>query len=249
MHGPIFGHLMNGCVGMLNRLGQDIAENRDRSMPQFRSVYTPLNSTNRAVQLISSDRVFKIPNRVTYNDAKRAQFLLVLANPSIPLHRLMRNNVPHGFKGTDLFESMFSPQISSTQAHNRPNSNPASPSTPIPLDRALWFIRVLGANDISAHRSRSQTIAVPVAAPSPIPATPSSTNTSTPANTITLSSNDWYTQDFTAMFTTWLRIQINQLALPNKSQPKSGLPAPKAPVGILGDEKGRAKWLAKWDYR
>jgi mediator of RNA polymerase II transcription subunit 12 len=39
-----------------------------------------------------------------------------------------------------------------------------------------------------------------------------------------------------------------QLALPavNKGPAKQG--APKAAVGILGDEKARARWLAKWDY-
>ena len=35
MHGPIFGHLMNGCLGMLNRLGQEIAQKRDEAMPQI----------------------------------------------------------------------------------------------------------------------------------------------------------------------------------------------------------------------
>lgn len=35
MHGPIYGHLMNGCLGMLNRLGQEIAQKRTDSTPQF----------------------------------------------------------------------------------------------------------------------------------------------------------------------------------------------------------------------
>lgn len=34
MHGPIYGHLMNGCLGLLNRLGQDVAQKRDEFMPQ-----------------------------------------------------------------------------------------------------------------------------------------------------------------------------------------------------------------------
>lgn len=159
----------------------------------------------------------------------------------------MRNPVPHGFKGSDLFEQMFSPQLSSLP-HNRLQANNAQPPTPIPIDRAIWFIRVLGANEISAHRARAHTSTIPVAA-SPIPATPSSTNTAAPTNAVVLSSSEWYTQDFTTMFTSWLRIQINQLVLPAKGQPKSGLPAPKAPAGVLGDEKARARWLVKWNYR
>lgn len=35
MHGPIYGHLMNGCLGMLNKLGTEIAEKRDEMMPQI----------------------------------------------------------------------------------------------------------------------------------------------------------------------------------------------------------------------
>jgi hypothetical protein len=35
MHGPIYGHLMNGGLGMLNRLGQEIAQKRDEAMPQI----------------------------------------------------------------------------------------------------------------------------------------------------------------------------------------------------------------------
>jgi mediator of RNA polymerase II transcription subunit 12 len=163
----------------------------------------------------------------------------------------MRNPVPHGFKGVELFDSMFAPQLTPASNHHRSVSGtgPPQPPSPIPIDRAIWFIRVLGANEISAHRGRAQPPAVPVAAPSPIPATPSSTNTAPLTATLTLSSNDWYTQEFTNMFTSWIRVQLGQLVLPVKIAAKSGVPPPKGPVGVLGDEKARAKWLAKWGYR
>ena len=155
----------------------------------------------------------------------------------------MKNPVPHGFKGIELLDAMYSPV---TTPPNRPATTPTTgvprpPADPIPLDRAVWFIRVLGANEISAHRTRAQPAA---AAPSPIPATPSSTNTAAPAPPVPLSSNAWYTQEFTNTFTSWMRIQLVQLALPGKSKPG----APKPAVGILGDEKARARWIAKWDY-
>jgi len=181
---------------------------------------------------------------VTYNDTKRSQFLADLGNPAIPLTRLMRNPVPHGFKGVELLETMFCPQqtagrLGAPAAANRP------PPEPIPIDRALWFIRVLGANEISAHRGRAQP-AVSNQAPSPVAATPSSTATTAPA-AAPLNSNDWYTAEFTHAFTLWLRAQLVQLVLPTK--PKAGAPAPaKTPTGVLGDEKSRARWLAKWQY-
>lgn len=155
----------------------------------------------------------------------------------------MKNPVPHGFKGIELLDAMYSPV---TTPSNRPATTPTTgvarpPADPIPLDRAIWFIRVLGANEISAHRTRAQPAA---AAPSPIPATPSSTNTAAPTPPVPLSSNAWYTQEFTNTFTSWMRIQLVQLALPGKGRPGASRPA----VGILGDEKARARWIAKWDY-
>jgi mediator of RNA polymerase II transcription subunit 12 len=184
--------------------------------------------------------------RVTYNDTKRSQFIADLANPAIPLTRLMRNPVPHGFKGVELLETMFLPP----QPGMRPGAASAAgkpPPEPIPIDRALWFIRVLGANEISAHRGRAQP-ASSVQAPSPAAATPSSTATSAPAP-LPLNSNDWYTAEFTTAFTAWLRMQLAQLVLPTKPKPGAGtLPPPKTPTGVLGDEKSRARWLAKWQY-
>lgn len=186
---------------------------------------------------------------MTYNDVKRQQFLSDLSNPLVPLHRLMRNPVPHGFKGVELLDAMFSPI---TNPPNRPvgaAQTPRPPADPIPIDRAVWFIRVLGANEISAHRTRLQPSSqVAAAAPSPVPATPSSNNTTTTAPPAPISSNAWYTQEFTNIFTSWMRLQLMQLALPtvNKGPAKQG--APKPAVGILGDEKARARWLAKWDY-
>ena len=199
-----------------------------------------------------------MPVRVTYNDTKRLQFLADLANPAVPLYRLMRNPVPHGFKGVDLFESMFNPPLqarATAAATSGPSGLPSTPTTPpaiepIPLDRALWFIRVLGANEISAHRGRAQAINAAVPAPSPIPATPSSTNTTGTTSSQPLSSSEWYTQEFTTIFTSWLRNQLAQLTLPTKPMTGGAVaPPPKGATSVLGDEKARTKWIAKWTYR
>lgn len=161
----------------------------------------------------------------------------------------MRNPVPHGFKGFELFDTMFSPK--SGVGHNRtPSGTSQTPIEPIPIDRAVWFIRVLGANEITAHRSRAQPTAAPVSAPSPVAATPSSTNTVSTNPVLPLSSNDWYTQKFTVMYTSWLRVQLGQLALPvSAGSMRAGIPPPKVVHGVLGDGRSQARWLAKWDYR
>ncbi|WVQ83134.1 hypothetical protein IAT38_005272 [Cryptococcus sp. DSM 104549] len=231
MHGPIHSHLSTGGLNMLMQLGKDLVEKQQEALPQF------------------SERTFRIPVRVTWNDTRRFNFLADLANPAIPLHRLMRTPVPHGFKGVELLDAMFSP-ASGAAARNTAGATKLSPD-PIPLDRSLWFIRVLGVNEITAHRGRSQQIATPVAAPSPAAATPSSTTTVAAAPpTLPVPSNDWYSQEFTNTVISWLRLQLGQLALPStgKAAAKPGAPAPKSGASVLGDEKARAKWLLKWDY-
>nr|XP_019008399.1 uncharacterized protein I206_06958 [Kwoniella pini CBS 10737]OCF47180.1 hypothetical protein I206_06958 [Kwoniella pini CBS 10737] len=190
MHGPVHSHLSSGGLNLLSNLGKELIEKRQEMMPKI------------------AERAFRIPVRVTYNDTKRLQFLNDLSNPNVPLYKLMRNPVPHGFKGIELLDSI-------------------THSEPIPLERALWFIRVIGSNEVSAHRSRTQPTQ-PQAPNTPIAAAPKFTNT----------------------FISWLRIQLGQLALPisNKSVVKPGVPAPKASAGVLGDEQLRARWLKKWDY-
>ncbi|BEJ12006.1 hypothetical protein CspHIS471_0204660 [Cutaneotrichosporon sp. HIS471] len=228
MHGPVYQQLQTGGLERLMELGREIIAQRNATMPSFQ------------------ERAFRIPVRVTYNDTKRSQFIADLANPAIPLTRLMRNPVPHGFKGVELLETMFHPP----QPGMRPGAASAAgkpPPEPIPIDRALWFIRVLGANEISAHRGRAQPVSS-MQAPSPAAVTPSSTATSAPAP-LPLNSNDWYTAEFTTAFTAWLRMPLAQLVLPTKPKPGAGiLPPPKTPTGVLGDEKSRARWLAKWQY-
>nr|XP_019005040.1 uncharacterized protein I203_01884 [Kwoniella mangroviensis CBS 8507]OCF68501.1 hypothetical protein I203_01884 [Kwoniella mangroviensis CBS 8507] len=249
MHGPIHNHLTSGGLNLLQNLGKDLIEKRQEMMPKI------------------GERSFRIPVRVTYNDTKRLQFLNDLANPNVPLYKLMRTPVPHGFKGIELLDSMFSPNIGPMgPGHSRTpsgsNNNAKILSDPIPLDRALWFIRVLGSNEISAHRSRTQpqpqhhqntnaTPNTPVGV-SPAAPTPSSSTTITTTPTLQVSSNDWYTQEFTNTFISWLRVQFGQLSLPNNNPKtnvaKPGVPPPKSSAGVLGDEKLRSRWLSKWDY-
>ncbi len=49
---------------------------------------------------------YKAPSRVTLNEAKLANYVKDLADPSVPLTRLSRS-VPHGFRGEKLFEMLW----------------------------------------------------------------------------------------------------------------------------------------------
>lgn len=68
-----------------------------------------------------------MPSRVTLNDNRRQAWLADLANPNVPLYKLGKS-VPHGAKGQDLLEMLYSNSVT--------------------IPRAVWFVRVLGANEM-----------------------------------------------------------------------------------------------------
>ncbi|KAJ7690646.1 hypothetical protein B0H17DRAFT_1064288 [Mycena rosella] len=76
---------------------------------------------------------FRMPTRVTLNDAKRQSWLADLANPDVPLYKLGKS-VPHGAKGHDLLDLLQSNRVA--------------------IPRAVWFLRVLGANETAGLRNK-----------------------------------------------------------------------------------------------
>ncbi|KAH9940479.1 uncharacterized protein BXZ73DRAFT_88710 [Epithele typhae] len=76
---------------------------------------------------------FRLPSRVTLNDAKRQAWFNDLANPDVPLSKLGKN-VPHGAKGPDLLELLHTNNVS--------------------IPRAVWFLRVFGANESAGLRNK-----------------------------------------------------------------------------------------------
>ncbi|KZT32862.1 hypothetical protein SISSUDRAFT_472618 [Sistotremastrum suecicum HHB10207 ss-3] len=76
---------------------------------------------------------FKLPGRATLPEARRLAWVNDLANPNIPLQKLGRS-VPSGFKGHDLLDML--------QTNN------------VTIPRAVWYIRVLGGNEIQGMKNR-----------------------------------------------------------------------------------------------
>ena len=76
---------------------------------------------------------FKPPPRVTLTDTKREVWLRDLANPSIPLRRLSRT-IPHGVRGKILLDHCLSKDI--------------------PITRAIWLVKCVGANEIRAFKRK-----------------------------------------------------------------------------------------------
>ncbi|KAG9310727.1 transcription mediator complex subunit Med12-domain-containing protein [Chiua virens] len=76
---------------------------------------------------------FKMPSRVTLNDAKRQAWFADLADDNVPLHKLGKS-VPHGARGHDLLDLL--------QSNN------------VAIPRAIWFLRVLGENETVGLRNK-----------------------------------------------------------------------------------------------
>ena len=72
---------------------------------------------------------FRIPQRVTPNDAKRQAWFADLANLSVPLHKLGKS-VPHGVKDQDLLDLLHANAVA--------------------ILWAVWFLHVFGANEVTS---------------------------------------------------------------------------------------------------
>lgn len=84
----------------------------------------------RRMQLPST---FKPPPRVTLTDTKREAWLRDLASPQVPLRRLSRT-IPHGIRGKTLLDQCVAKKI--------------------PISRAMWLAKCVGANEIRASKRK-----------------------------------------------------------------------------------------------
>jgi mediator of RNA polymerase II transcription subunit 12 len=91
--------------------------------------------------VVDTPSTFKPPPRVTLTDNKRETWLRDLANPSVQLRRLSRT-IPHGIRGKTLLEQCLSKSI--------------------PVGRAVWLAKCVGANEIRAFKRKGTSGALAV---------------------------------------------------------------------------------------
>ncbi|KAI8365718.1 hypothetical protein BD560DRAFT_156584 [Blakeslea trispora] len=94
-----------------------------------------LQRQNRA-GVMTGPSSFKAPIRITLSDTKREQWMQDLAGGVVPLRKLARN-VPHGFKGEKLLETLASKQV--------------------PFLRATWYIKIVGLSEMSQRNASNAT--------------------------------------------------------------------------------------------
>jgi mediator of RNA polymerase II transcription subunit 12, fungi type len=97
------------------------------------ALFTSVLAQRRAHGQIISASTFKPPPRVTVTDTKREMWLKDLANPTISLRRLSRS-IPHGIRGKVLLDQSLSKNI--------------------PIERAVWLAKCVGANELRSFRRK-----------------------------------------------------------------------------------------------
>lgn len=92
---------------------------------------------------LSTSSTFRPPPRVTLTEAKRKSWISDLADESVPLRRLSRT-IPQGIRGTVLLEQCL--------IHD------------VPINRAMWFVKCVGANEIRTLRRKGANPTVVISA-------------------------------------------------------------------------------------
>lgn len=105
------------------------------------SVFSAVMEMRQNHNTVNTPSNFKPPPRVTLTDNKREAWLRDLANSSVPLRRLSRT-IPHGIRGKVLLDQCLGKWI--------------------PVARAVWLAKCVGANEIRAFKRKGTSGALAV---------------------------------------------------------------------------------------
>ncbi|KAI8337752.1 hypothetical protein BC941DRAFT_513588 [Chlamydoabsidia padenii] len=86
----------------------------------------------RKASSITGPSSFRPPTRTALMESKKEQWIQELANGAVPLQKLSRN-VPHGYKGEKLLETLAARQV--------------------PYLRATWYIKVVGLSEMAQRNA------------------------------------------------------------------------------------------------
>ncbi|OQO00631.1 hypothetical protein B0A48_13121 [Cryoendolithus antarcticus] len=111
----------------------NLSQKNNVALHTLSHLFTQVLEKRAAMGRITAPSSFKPPPRVTVTDTKREAWLKDLANLAIPLRRQSRT-IPHGIRGKGLLEQCLAKEI--------------------PLTRAIWLAKCVGANELRAFRRK-----------------------------------------------------------------------------------------------
>jgi mediator of RNA polymerase II transcription subunit 12 len=110
-----------------------LAQKNSVALSMLSTIFASAMEKRQQLGKHTAPSAFKPPPRVTITDSKREAWLRDLANPAVPLRRQARN-IPYGIRGKILMEQCAAKNI--------------------PLARAVWLAKCVGANELRAFRRK-----------------------------------------------------------------------------------------------
>jgi mediator of RNA polymerase II transcription subunit 12 len=121
------------CNSAKASIWPSLSQKNRQGLSMLGYLFTAVIEKRQAMGRCTAPSTFKPPPRVTVTDTKREAWLRDLANPDVPLRKQSRT-IPHGIRGKLLMEQCLSKAI--------------------PLQRAVWLAKCVGANELRAFRRK-----------------------------------------------------------------------------------------------
>ncbi|MCO5585202.1 hypothetical protein L7F22_039134 [Adiantum nelumboides] len=196
---------------------------------------------------------YRQPQRVTLNEVKLAAYVKDLADPSVPIGKLARS-VPHGYRGERMLDMLWNggsvsgamaamksqPSIGSSSNNGINANTPGGERNGLPnsveISRAVWFIRVVGASEISSSRLRQG-------------------NSATYTSEWTSTMMGWLRRQIVELIITHHHSNVSDSPVappsPMPSRNRSSISTPQhneEPFALILEDDFRDRWMAKWNY-
>ncbi|PWN33372.1 uncharacterized protein FA14DRAFT_161261 [Meira miltonrushii] len=196
---------------------------------------------------------YRQPQRVTLNEVKLAAYVKDLADPSVPIGKLARS-VPHGYRGERMLDMLWNggsvsgamaamksqPSIGSSSSNGVNASTPGGERNGLPnsveISRAVWFIRVVGASEISSSRLRQG-------------------NSAFYTSEWTATMMGWLRRQIVELIITHHHSSVSDSPAappsPMPSRNRSSISTPQhneEPYALILEDDFRDRWMAKWNY-
>lgn len=114
-------------------ISSSLSQKNNHGLSLLSFLFTAVLDKRQTMGKCTAPSAFKPPPRVTVTDTKREAWLRDLANPDVPLRKQSRT-IPHGIRGKLLMEQCLGKDI--------------------PLQRAVWLAKCVGANELRAFRRK-----------------------------------------------------------------------------------------------
>lgn len=111
----------------------NLSQKNNMGLQTLSYLFTQVMEKRQVMGKCTAPSTFKPPPRVTVTDTKREAWLRDLANPEVPLRKQSRT-IPHGIRGKLLMEQCMGKDI--------------------PMPRAVWLAKCVGANELRAFRRK-----------------------------------------------------------------------------------------------